>query len=277
MNTKTLILILIIILLIPTPVTHNEPIDEAVGEVIKPEVSYVDSGRQYTIHSPSPAIIEEEVAVVDELSSFDYTSQETVVVSDEEIVETNPLLNVELPYPEYITVRVTGVTDCDDIVRHRLIEVPFKDYVKGVLANEWGHMWHEESLKAGAISVKMFAWDAVLNGGKYGGYKYGIVYDCDWDMVYNPAITRDSTDKAVDDTWDVYVTEQDGTPMRIHFLAWYGACVNWLGSPNNCIGQWNSKQDAENGMTYKEILHKYLTNPIIVTHNYRREMEEIWD
>jgi len=195
--------------------------------------------------------------------------QEEVVVEYEPVADNEPVFRPKLlPYPEYITVRITGEQECNTNGSYmRIIEVPFKDYVKGVLANEWGHNWHEESIRAGAVAVKMYAWDAVLNGGKWGGYENGIVYDCDWDMVYNPSITREATNKAVDDTWDTFVTETDNTPMRVHFLAWWGACINWLGEDANCIGQWNSKTDAENGMEYKDILHKYLNEPVIVTYH----------
>jgi len=141
---------------------------------------------------------------------------------------------------------------------YRIVEVAFKDYVKGVLANEWGHSWHEESIRAGAVAVKMYALNAINTGGKWGGYESGIVYDCDWDMVYNPNITRDSTDKAVDDTWDYYVVDSEGELAKPHFLAWWGACINWLGASGNCIGQWDSKNDAENGMLWQDILTKYL-------------------
>jgi len=168
------------------------------------------------------------------------------------------------PYPEYISVRITGKKTCEEGMEFTVVEIPFKDYVKGVLANEWGHDWDEESIKAGAVAVKMYAWNAVLNGGKWGGYEYGVVYDCDWDMVYNPYITRDSTDKAVDATWD-YILVEDNTPKKkVHFLAWYGACINWVGDSGDCIGQWNSKEDAEEGMKFDEILEKYFYNSKVI-------------
>ena len=165
------------------------------------------------------------------------------------------------PYPEYITVRVTGQQECKDGAPFRVVKVPFKKYVKVVLANEWGHKWHEESLRAGAVAVKMYAWNAVLTGGKW---DVGDVYDCDWDMVYNPSLSFTSTNRAVNDTWDYYLLNSKGDLFAPHFLAWYGACINWLGDTGKCIGQWNSKADAENGMTWQKITEKYFYNVKIV-------------
>lgn len=186
-----------------------------------------------------------------------------VFIDKEPNPHNNPAITKQefvYPYPEYITVRITGVKECKNVngSYKEVVRVPFKDYVKGVLANEWGHSWHEESIRAGAIAVKMYALNAINTGGKWGGEEYGIVYDCDWDMVYNPNITRESTNKAVDDTWDYILVDANEEPVKkIHFLAWWGACINWLGDEGNCIGQWNSKKDAENGMTFDEILPKY--------------------
>ena len=167
---------------------------------------------------------------------------------------------VVYPYPEYIIVGVTGLKECETGMRYRSKTVPFKDYVKGVMVNEWGHNWHEESLKAGAVAIKMYAWNAVLKG----KWISVDVFDCDWDMVYNPAITRDSTDKAVDDTWEYALFFNDTQqPYHTYFNAWYGGCMEreLVGS---CMGQWNSKADAENGMLWQDILYKYYLNSEVV-------------
>lgn len=188
------------------------------------------------------------------------------LISDEQVAPEKVY-----PYPEYISVRITGVKECDEVNgRYTHIEiVPFKDYIKGVLANEWGANWTSEeeyeSIKAGAVAVKAYALNAVLNGGKWGGFQYGNVYDCDWDMVYDPDITRPQHNQAVEDTWDYYLVDESGeVPRKIHFLAWYTACVNWLGDTGHCMGQWKSRDDAMNGMTFDEILVKYYYNMQVV-------------
>lgn len=55
---------------------------------------------------------------------------------------------------------------CGKVVRVDV--VPFNDYAKKVLPREWLVGWHSESLKAGAMAVKTYAWYWVNQGGKYG-------------------------------------------------------------------------------------------------------------
>ena len=92
--------------------------------------------------------------------------------------------------PDTITVRVTGEKECRAGLRYTTQQIDFKEYVKGVLPNEWGMTWNEESLKAGAVAVKMYAWTM------YWGR--GYVWDCTWSQVYDPEIKYKRTDKAVD-------------------------------------------------------------------------------
>lgn len=187
-------------------------------------------------------------------------------------------------FPETITVRVTGKKECDHATRYVLEEVPFKDYVKGVLSNEWGMDWHEESLKAGAIAVKMYALYTIENAGDWvdtvvffdgrwqptkvllnGKWIDAHVYDCDYDMVYNPAIRSEKTDQAVDQTWDYVLIDENGEYVQTFFNAWIGGCEEQ--EEENCAGQWNTLEDAENGMTWEEIISKYYNGDLINLRN----------
>lgn len=187
-------------------------------------------------------------------------------------------------FPEVITVRVTGEQECNNATRYVLEDVAFKDYVKGVLANEWGMDWDEESIKAGAVAVKMYALYTVDHAGEWNPYQIlfkGVwqpsrylergkwvdahVYDCDWDMVYNPEIRSDLVDQAVEETWDYILVDSEGDIIQTFFNAWMGGCEEQ--EVENCMGQWNSLEDAENGMTWKEILNKYYNaNLIYIEH-----------
>lgn len=164
--------------------------------------------------------------------------------------------------PETIDVRITGEQMCYDGIRYHVETIDFKEYVKGVMVNEWGHNWDEESLKVGAVAIKMYAWSYIEAGGKY----YDAdVYDCHWDQVYNPDLRYESTDKAVDDTWDqVLIHKNSGDLIRTYYNAWYGGCQERK-LEGQCIGQWNSKFRADNGMSYEDILYAYYDNSILVT------------
>lgn len=74
--------------------------------------------------------------------------------------------------------------------------IPFEDYVKGVLPNEWIASWPSESLKAGAVAVRSYAWGWILAGGKY---DCADLDDTTWSQVYNET-RHPNTNAAVDAT-----------------------------------------------------------------------------
>jgi len=165
-------------------------------------------------------------------------------------------LTVDVPVfdeiPETIMVRITGQKKCTSSQRYKTVEIDFKEYVKGVLGNEWGLDWHEDSLKAGAIAVKMYAWSMIESR--------GYVWDCTWSQVYNPNIRSDETDKAVDDTWDYYLFK-DGEPVRTFYNAWLNGCN--IRGESNCMGQWRSLILAEEGMNWKDILAEFYDGHLV--------------
>ena len=172
------------------------------------------------------------------------------------------------PYPDKITVRVTGLKECEPGMRYEIVEVPFKDYVKGVMVNEFGTGWDDDALKAGAIAIKSYALYQYYTGGKYGGYDQGIVYDCDWDQVYNPDIRRADTDNAVDETWHYVLLSADGSPFSAHYLAWPNACDSFFGE-GKCMSQRVSIKQAERGMSWVEILN-YAYDDVAVGYGFDR-------
>ena len=154
--------------------------------------------------------------------------------------------------PETITVRVTGKKDCRGLsnVRYTTQQVDFKEYVKGVLPNEWLSSWTEESLKSGAVAVKMFAWSLYESK--------GYVWDCNWDQVYFPATRTEKSDKAVDETWN-WLFWNDG-PVRTYYDDYPNAC---LSRGHECMSQWQTYWDSKNGMTWDQILNKYYKGNIV--------------
>ena len=148
--------------------------------------------------------------------------------------------------PDTITVRITGVRTCEAPVQYRTTEIPFKEYVKGVLPNEWYPSWPEESLKAGAVAVKMYAWSMYE--------AKGYVWDCTWSQVYDPTRRTEQTDKAVDDTWNWILVNKDGI-VRTYYNAYIGGC--YIQEEENCMSQWNSKIEAEYGKKWYEIILSY--------------------
>ena len=83
----------------------------------------------------------------------------------------------------------------------RVDVVNFNTYVKNSLPREWITSWKTESLKAGAMAVKTYAWYRTLHwkGGSAGGVCYDLRDDTA-DQVYRPGSALAVTNAAVDAT-----------------------------------------------------------------------------
>ena len=82
--------------------------------------------------------------------------------------------------------------------------VDFKVYAKNVLSREWIGSWTTESLRSGAVAVKMYAWYQVLHWRGLANAEGACfdVYDDTRDQVYDPSRTTwASAAAAVDATW----------------------------------------------------------------------------
>jgi len=56
--------------------------------------------------------------------------------------------------------------------------------------------------------------------------------------------------------WGVVLRQPNGGLYRTHHLAWMGGCAH-IEQIGSCMGQWNSKRDAEARMEWEEIIRKY--------------------
>lgn len=168
------------------------------------------------------------------------------------------------PLPETIIVRVYGPPHfnsyggCDyyrtDQYETQVID--FKYYVKHVLPNEWVYAWPGESLRAGAMAAKMYGWFWVDYPGTWD------VRDDVCDQVYNPTMEYDSTNAAVDFTWNWRLTRNEEV-FLVHYLDWGWRCdeYNW----SDCIGQYDTYYHALGNsgyekLTWDEMLFRYYEN-----------------
>jgi len=87
------------------------------------------------------------------------------------------------------------------------MNISFKDYSKGVLPNEWDSSWKDESLKAGALAVKNFAWYTRNVNNKWNSLFNFDITDTTCDQVYNSSKTTLRTNQSVDSTFDYYAQE----------------------------------------------------------------------
>lgn len=167
--------------------------------------------------------------------------------------------------PTTIRVALTDYLNCSNWLAagqpiNEVVEMPFKEYVKGVLGNEWVSSWHTESLRAGAMAVKMFGWHRINLGTLRPGDAHVVDNTCD--QVYLPNSEQSTTSAAVDDTWNS-VMRVDSKVVEIHYLNTDDNCEIYF--PNvRCMGQWGSKALADEGQTWQDILRHYY-DPIELT------------
>jgi peptidoglycan hydrolase-like amidase len=162
--------------------------------------------------------------------------------------------------PQYITIGRAAeyfqTTDC--IVPHPAepipVEVlPFQDYVRNVLPNEWIASWPAASLDAGAIAAKQFAWYTAFVEGKWSGQGYRFdLLDNTCDQVYRPGRATEATDAAVMRTWLASLT-RDGRLFPTYYRAYERQCPFVPG----CMGQHESARMAEQGWSAQQILQYY--------------------
>lgn len=154
--------------------------------------------------------------------------------------------------PESVYVNVTVERECYEGIKYRVELIDFKEYVKGVLPNEWLPRWKPEALKAGAVAVKMFAWAKVEKG-----YR---LWDCTWSQVYDPTRRTDETDQAVEDTWGTWLLDEKGNPVMTLYNADIFGCYE---RGPNCMNQIGSQSLALDGMNYEEILMAYYDGNLV--------------
>jgi hypothetical protein len=135
--------------------------------------------------------------------------------------------------------------------------VPFRTYVKHVLPNEWVPSWSPESLKAGAMAVKTYAWYWVRLGGKQVALGADLKDNVE-DQVYDPNVSYASTDAAVDATFDYVMTRNNALFQAQYCAGSYradptGDCP-W---PGPFLTQWGSSFHADQGRTWGWILQFY--------------------
>jgi peptidoglycan hydrolase-like amidase len=137
----------------------------------------------------------------------------------------------------------------------RVDRVDFKTYVKNVLPNEWITSWPRESLRAGAMATKSYAWYWALHSTRK--TSFGACYDVrddTGDQVYRPGSAVASTSAAVDATWTTRLT-RGGAVLKAHYCATTTACSAWV--KGDWMSQYGSADLARDGKGYATILRHY--------------------
>jgi hypothetical protein len=145
--------------------------------------------------------------------------------------------------------------------------VDFRAYAKNVLSREWIGSWTTESLRSGALAVKLYAWYQVLHwrGGVNTAGECFDLRDDTYDQVYDPAkATWSSAAAAVDATWGTRVLKNGAI-----FPTYYNAGTAYEPCGANATGwklwQWGSQACGLDGRTAAEIMLIYYYPGVTVT------------
>ena len=143
--------------------------------------------------------------------------------------------------------------------------VEFRTYVKNVLSREWISSWTTESLRAGALAVKSYAWYQVLHWRGYvnpAGQCFDV-FDSTRDQVYDPARpTYATAAAAVDATWSTLALKGGHI-----FATYYNAGTAGEACGANANGwklyQWGSQACGLMGRSAAQILATYYTGVVV--------------
>jgi hypothetical protein len=140
--------------------------------------------------------------------------------------------------------------------------VPFRDYVRDVLPDEWVRSWPQDSLRAGAIAVKTYGW-YMGNGGRQGSWQ-GHCFDVRDDITYQryiPGSRKPETDQAISATWDTTATRGGAIFLASFQRTLTGnlaeACGAGRAGTPNTLSQYGSKQCADSRIGWQQILSTY--------------------
>lgn len=146
----------------------------------------------------------------------------------------------------------------------RVDTLDFEDYVKGVLPHEWITSWDVQSLKAGAVAIRTYAWYWVNAGGKY---TCADIDDTTASQVYKDARVAKAS-QSVDDTRGQTVVTAAGAPVFAEYSAENSDPTADGVSEPYCTGkalnghghgmcQWGSQRWALAGKDYQFIVAHY--------------------
>ncbi len=133
--------------------------------------------------------------------------------------------------------------------------VDFETYTKKVVAAEWPSTWPVETLKAGAVAVKQYAWYKALHPRSATGGCYDV-RDDSYDQYYSPSTpTTANHILAVESTWDQSVLKDGAFILTSYGPGGDVPCgsdhTGWV------LKQQSARRCGLNGMKWGDILLTY--------------------
>lgn len=169
-----------------------------------------------------------------------------------------------LALPATIKVWRRAVDGSTDSCAGRVDVLPFESYVKGVVPNEWIASWGDESLKAGAVAARTYAFYWVHKGGKY---MCADIDDTTASQVYKDT-TSAKASADVDATAGQIVVDSTGAPVFAEYSAENGdptadgiadpVCAGQaLNGHGHGMCQWGTQRWSLQGKSYDWMVAHY--------------------
>jgi peptidoglycan hydrolase-like amidase len=134
--------------------------------------------------------------------------------------------------------------------------VPFVQYCQDVLPNEWMPSWDQDSLMAGAMAIKMFAWYHHLHPVTIDGFTFDVDNTVNF-QAFRYLSRQPETNRAVYSVQRVAYTKQNGEIIELNYRAGIRNSPNYQYRNAQKMAQWGSQFWAERGRTYLQILQFY--------------------
>ncbi|QSO55373.1 SpoIID/LytB domain-containing protein [Alicyclobacillus curvatus] len=159
-------------------------------------------------------------------------------------------------YPKTIRVAIRGNNNPVSPILY-VQTLGFQEYCKDVLPNEWGPSWNLQSLKAGAIAIKMFAWYCTLHPTTESGFTYDVDNTTNF-QEFKYLSGRLETDVATQETWNMVYVPADGVIAQLNYRAGAPYRENRAYLNTYMMSQWGSEYwGSKAKLPFESILRMY--------------------
>lgn len=138
--------------------------------------------------------------------------------------------------------------------------MPLFDYIINVLPNEWYASWHTESLKAGAMAIKTYAWRNIMKSRPPATWLGDDIHLTDLPENYQHYVENSAnvlSTFAVREVQNYVMVDAACIPFEADYKA---GEYNDYGQGGNRMYQWGTKYLADNGMSFMDICAYYYTD-----------------
>ncbi len=135
----------------------------------------------------------------------------------------------------------------------------FQEYCEDVLPNEWMPSWERESLRAGAMAIKMFGWFHSMHPVTIDGQTFDVDNTVNFQEFKYKSGTFE-TNQAIRELWPYAYTSSSGEIIELDYRAGIPRNPNWEYRGADRMAQWGSQYWAARRRTYLSILQFYYTD-----------------